>query len=234
MKKTIMLLFIMFFITGCEKEADYTLEIFSDTIKETASITLKEDDYDKANYLNDIFSITSEQYDNDKDSGSSIISEIKKEELNATSEPDDLFQKSIKEDEITLNFNYNNDNYGISKIFTSCFNKTYYDSTEKYYVIKGYDRFKCLYKEEVKIAVKTDYKVIDSNADEINGNEYIWYFNEDNYIEHEVYLQVSKQLKRKSHITWKMYIAIAMLIIFILYKLINKKNTFSIKKNNEV
>mgnify|MGYP003293573141 FL=1 len=31
-----------------------------------------------------------------------------------------------------------------------------------------------------------------------------------------------------------MYVAIAMLIIFILYKLINKKNTFSIKKNNEV
>lgn len=234
MKKIIMLLLITFFITGCEINSDYTLEILSDTIKESASVTLKENDYDKANYLNDVFSISTEYYDNENERGASIIKKIKTEELKATYDMSGSFDKTIKNDNITLNYNYNNDDYKVSKIFNYCFSETHYDSTDDYYAIKGYSQFKCLYKEEIKIVIKTDYRVIDSNADEINKNEYIWYFDEDNYMDHELYIQVSKQLKRKANNNWQMYVLIGIGIIFLIYKFFGKGNNFSIVKNNEV
>lgn len=234
MKKATILFLIIFFITGCGNNADYTLEIMPDTIKETTTITLKENDYNKANYLNDVFFISESNYNNEKESGSLIIQEIKTKDLNATYNSEDIFDKKIDNDKITLKFNYKKDTYETAKIFNSCFNKTYYDSTEEYYVIKGYDQFKCLYKDEIKIVINTKYKVIDSNADEIKQNKYIWYFNEENYLDHELHIQVSKQLKKKTGGNWKMYVLIVMGIIYIIYKILTKANPFFIGKNNEV
>ena len=44
---------------------------------------------------------------------------------------------------------------------------------ENYYVIKGYNSFKCVFDKKTVVSIKTDYRVIDSNADKVRGNKYI-------------------------------------------------------------
>ena len=232
MKKKILIFLMIMFITGCtDGNSDYTLEIYPDSIKENVHLMFDNNGYDKLNYLNDIFDFSTT---NNNENNISVIEQLKTEDLQATSNGEDLFQKTIKNNQITLSYNYNSTNYKISNIFNTCFNNTYYDSTENYYVIKGYEGFRCLYKDEVKIVIKTDYKVIDSNANEINKNEYVWYINEDNYLENELYIQVSKKQKEILSKNWKMYVLIIGGIIYIVYKIITKENIFLFKKNNEV
>ena len=101
MKKIIILIFIIFFITGCENNSDYTLEMSSDSIKETAFLTLKDNDYEKANYLNDVFSISTEHYNSEKESGTAIIDQLKTKDLQATDYSNELLDAAKEAIEIS-------------------------------------------------------------------------------------------------------------------------------------
>lgn len=234
MKKIIVFLLIIVFITGCKNEVDYILEVSPEHIKEKIHLILEDTDYDKVNYLNDVFYFSTNNYNNEKEKGIEIIKKIKTNNLKPIFDFDNTYyNKNVEENNITLEHIYNN-NYYLSTVFNSCFNNTYYDSTKDYYVIKGYDGFKCLYKDEIKVIIKSKYKIIDSNADKINKNEYIWYFNNDNYLDNELYIQISKHQKSKISGNWKMYVLIAGILIYIILKTITKENVVIFKKNNEI
>lgn len=231
MKKAMILFLVIFFITGCDNEMDYTLEVSPKNIKETINLNLDNIDYEKANYLNDIFYLSTNQYNNE--SGEKFIKKIKTTDLNPIYDSDYIYTKTMEKNKIKLFYIYK-DNYNLSKVFNSCFNNIYYDNNENYYVIKGYEGFKCLYKDEIKVIIKTKYKVIDSNADEINNDKYIWYFNDDNYLENELYIQISKNKKQKLGGNWKMYILVIGLVIYIIFKIITRENIVIFKNNNEI
>lgn len=236
MKKTLIYILIIFFITGCKNEnnSDYTLEIFPDRITETINLKLNDGNYEYANYLNDIFSISNITNNDKITKGKDVINKLKDNNLKATTINNNFFNKQINKNKITLSYDHEDNEYKNSIVFNSCFSKTYYDSTDNYYVIKGYDQFKCLYKDKIEVIIKTDHKVIDSNANKVKNNEYIWYFNEENYMNQDLYIQVSKTKLNEKNSFWKLYLIITIVIIYIIYKLFDNVILRLLNKNNEI
>ena len=144
-------------------------------------------------------------------------------------------KKNIQNNKIELSYLYKNDTFQHSYIFNTCFDDFYYNSTNDYYIINGSGSFKCLINKKVKIAIKSDYLVIDSNADKVNGNTYIWNFNTKNNLDHELYIQISKKYKAPKNNNNNLIVIIAILISGILfYKFIIKKEKITLNHNNDV
>lgn len=231
MRNYFIVLFLLFFLSGCTNNADYKLKVLDDSIEEEIYISTDDIDNDKASYLNEIFNFSSR--DNKWQIDSELVNHLRNEEIIIASDnKKNAHTKEINNDKIKLSYVYN-DNYGNSKIFSSCFGDNYYDSTDDYYVLKGYNQFKCLYKDTVKVVIETDYRVIESNADEIDGNKYIWNFNDSNYLVHDMYIQVSKKYMAKSVINWKFYLIGFVIVLGFAY-LILKFKKIDFVSNNEV
>ena len=81
---------------------------------------------------------------------------------------------------------YQFDYYNIyrSRMIKECFDEISVQKNDTVYRIntstgcKAYKKYSLL--EDLTIDVKTDYNVISSNADEVKGNHYYWYFTKDN------------------------------------------------------
>lgn len=231
MKKNIYLVLILFLIAGCT--SDYELKINPTSMEESINFTLKDNDYDKAILINQIFTVTDVYYDNDKEMGSHVIKVLKEEKFHPTYLTEDFYTKEINKDKINLSYTYKNDSYEGSNIFNFCFGDVYYDSTDDYYVLNGYNSFKCLLKDEMKFTITTDYRVINSNADKIIGNNYIWYFNKENNMDHDLYIQISKKYKQKKLDIFPIITVAVAILLLLSYKIfIKDKNHF--QKNNEI
>jgi hypothetical protein len=244
MKKLLLFCLTLLLLTGCS--SDYELKVNKYSIEENINFTLKDNDYDKAILLNELFRISNIDYDDNQEMGKLVIDKIRNEKLNTGYNVDEdyinrinmngSYIKKVNNNKINLTYTYKDDSYNYSNTFNSCFGDTYYDSTDDYYVINGYNSFKCLIKDKMKVSIKSNYRVIDSNADKIRGNEYIWYFTKDNNIDHDLYIQVSKKIKSNNKNS-NYFGLIAMTIILlslIIYKLFIKKDKIGFNSNNDV
>lgn len=232
MKKIVGLLLILVFVTGCSN--DYTLKINPNSIEEEINFSIANGDIDKAILINELFRVTNIPYDDDIAMAGYVIDGLRTYDLSPGYNIEGFYNRNIDGDKITLSYIYDEDNYGNSNVFDSCFGEAYFDSNEDYYVINGYDQFKCLIKDKVKVVIKTDYRVIDSNADKVSGDKYIWYFNGDNNLEHDLYIQVSKKYKRKKISYWPFYLMIGLIVGFVIYKFFIRKDRFGFISNNDV
>lgn len=232
MKKIVGLLLILVFVTGCSN--DYTLKINPNSIEEEINFSIANGDIDKAILINELFRVTNIPYDDDIAMAGYVIDRLRNYDLSPGYDIDNFYTKSVDGDKIKLSYIYDEDNYGDSNVLNSCFGDVYFDSNEDYYVINGYNQFKCLVKDKVKVVIKTDYRVIDSNADKVSGDKYIWYFNGDNNLEHDLYIQVSKKYKRKKISYWPFYLMIGLIVGFVIYKFFIRKDRFSFISNNDV
>ena len=94
--------------------------------------------------------------------------------------------------------------------------------------------FKCLVNDKESIAIQSDYRVVDHNADKVIGNKYIWNFDRKNNLNHELYIQISKKYKAPKNNYWSFIVLEIILIGMFIYKFFLKKDRKSIFKNNEV
>lgn len=234
MKKIVGLLLILVMVTGCSE--DYKLKINQDSISEEINFSIGDNDTEKAVLINELFRITDINYENESDMGEFVIDRLRNDNLGVGYDIDDFYTKTVDGDDIILSYTYKEGSYGNSNAFNSCFGNIYFDSNEDYYVINGYNQFKCLVKDKVKVVVETDYRVIDSNADKVIGNKYVWYFTKDNNLEHDLYIQVSKKYKRRGSNYFTMIIVGGIIIGFVIYKFVFKKDNFRLKfnSNNDV
>ncbi len=184
--KLLLLSLSILLLSGCK--ATYELEINSEGFKENLTINAtsineneKIKNYALAAYIN-----TDEGDDYVEDE--SILFEKE--------EDTEYYNDSLKKDENglnVLNYNYffNHINFSKSNIINNNFSqiivKTYnYDEeAQKNYILittpndfSGFEKYDDL--EYVTIKITNDYKVISSNADEVNNNTYIWHLTKDN------------------------------------------------------
>ena len=229
--RKIYLLLILFLLTGCGNS--YELEINKNSLTENVYFTLKPNDYSNAVLMKKIFNIGDKYYDDDRQMGEYVINYIKENDLQSLDGK--YYQKKIDGNQVSLNYTYSKEKFPDSIVFNSCFGDTYYEKTKNYYVIKGYNSFKCVFDKKTVVSIKTNYRVIDSNADKVRGNKYIWVFDSNNNLNHELYIQVSNKY-RKEHGNYFPLIITVIAIFIVLLVSIYKRNgkIFKFRSNNDV
>jgi hypothetical protein len=160
LKKIILSVLLLLLVSGCD--AVYNVEIYNDTCKEDATII--EDNssnwYDKNQYGGTFKDMLDEEYNRDNY----------------------YYSKKMISTETELGLNYKGklslSDYDTSSIVYRCydyFSMTEQDdsiviSTSKHNLC--FDNYKWL--DSLIVNVKTNHKVINNNADNVNGNTYTW------------------------------------------------------------
>ena len=216
MKKKILLVIIVFLITGCSGK--YELEIKNEKVieKTTALYNSKEVLKDPYEHTLDI----SLKYD---DNGDFLIHETK---------------KNVKDGdkvgvELTNNYHSIDDFKNYSQIINRCYNANNITNTNNTITIKTSNEFTFLEKieelDEVTIVIKSNHKLKSTNADKKKGATYYWYINKDNYKEKPISLVLHSNKKVWYYDVLKKLILIILviggtvLVAFTGYKLYRKR-----------
>lgn len=203
MKKKVFFMFVFIIIlTGCS--AEYNIEFSNESIKENTKITILDSDIPKDDPVLEIEAddritpfINSDQYpfyDNE---------EIKyKKDVN----------KSGDTTTINLDYEFTHEEYLKSNVYNSCFEEKNFDKKGDNYYLSFSGSFYCLYGDSITINVKTNNKVIENNADKVNGNTYTWVINKDNVQDVNINMVISKD----SAIVEKVVIFIVIGVVIVL------------------
>ncbi len=169
MKKKILLIFSVFLLTGCS--GNYEIEIYNDQVTEKTTPW-----YQKSEVSKDVYEYTQElslKYD---DNGDFLRCNEKKE---------------VAKDEqigIELKNHYSSisDYQENSPVLDYCYiahNVTSYEND--LITLKTSKEFTCMKDieelEKVTIAIESNHKLKETNADKVKNNTYYWYIDKDNY-----------------------------------------------------
>jgi hypothetical protein len=197
-KKIILLLTIICFMSGCS--ATYNLEFKNSRIYETT--TIREDDMNNINSnseLKEDFETYSKYYITSITADSNIGNEKdftkKSSELKYYKNRHRLTNSFY---ELKYKYTFDISNYNeayLPKYSLEYFN--FLNNRDNYTISTGtniriFDEFE--YLDEITVHIKSNHVLIDTNADEVDGYNYYWYFDRDTK-DKFVYLEVSKTEK---------------------------------------
>lgn len=173
--KTLFVLVSMLLLSGCS--AEYNLNIQDDIYSESIKVTLN--DLDDSSFIENFDS--TEQY----------ISNTPTTELIYFKEKDDDGENSI----YTFTHDFSFDEFRGS-LSNKCFDNLKLEEDAGIYSLTAYG-FNCLndhqiYADTYKINIKTNYKVINNNADEVKGNIYTWFIDQKDNKNKNIIFQYSK------------------------------------------
>lgn len=176
-KKNILLTLLLILMTGCT--VNYDLKFNEKTIEEKITI-IPENETQKENT----------RYFENRDFYAII---------DANNELPYKKEKN-KENNYEFKYEYNFDNFKNSR-FTTCYDAYTLTDENNIITFSTSKIFKCMiydYNEidNLRINITTDYKVIDNNADEINGNVYTWNINKNNVSNKPIKFSYNKNKKR--------------------------------------
>ena len=180
-RKFLLLIISVFLLSGCS--AEYNLTITKDTMEED---------------INAIF---------DKATESEYAANMEKIKRSAYYNFDTreneyyTFNKDEDENNIILNYKYRykDNNLYKSEAFSRCYYKRIVNVTDRYITISTNNQVACLFKDgereidDITINIKTNLKVEENNADEVNENIYTWYINDQNYTDKPINIKINKQ-----------------------------------------
>lgn len=177
--KTIIIMVTILLLTGCSPQ--YSLEIKNGKIKENLTIS---------NALTE----------SNKDQFMTIFANPEKREY---------YKKEVIGNTVNYSYNYNFYEFENSNFINSCYDayKFYEVEDENYYVLQTSSQFKCYplqisdfiikQYESLNISIKIDgYKVIENNADYVDGNTYNWKIDKTNYNNKSILLKFEKPSKK--------------------------------------
>lgn len=216
--KYLLLLIIVYFLTGCS--VNYNLSFIDDKLEEKISTTLIGTDYQEGS-----------------------ITTLKDYKLLAISRGLEQieYKKQYKDDgksfQINYNYTYTLNNFNKNNIISNCYDAFSFTTVDNYYLLSTSKYFKCMsvtdYQmvDSYKIVINTNHKVLDSNADEVKGNTYIWnIYNEGNEtsVEKPITIKFSKEKVAGPLVTnWPLLIISLLTVVLIggiLLVVVNKKN----------
>lgn len=183
MRKTvrqfIVLIGIILLLSGCT--VDYDLNIDDDFVNENLSFV--ENDNSKLDTIR-----TYGTFWMDDISYRNLINEYMKMDIASTSDNKQFYDKQLISNNgvgMNLNSKFKLDNYSESKIAYNCYKYFNVDSEDGIYTISTSKDFLCFNDdypllEQVNINITTKYKVLENNADSVNGNTYSWVINKRN------------------------------------------------------
>lgn len=186
MKKIILLIIAVFFLTGCD--AEYTLEISNDVKENTKIYTLKTDESKYGDsFLKDFLN---------QQTLSNIpiyFNPSNYDELNGEKQEGVLYYDitSYEENAFT-GIEANTDLFSLTSIvrsraIKSCYEEVTIQKNNSLYrmntnsTCKAFENYKLL--ENLAIHIKTSYDVIYHNADQVDGEIYTWLIDKNNYKE---------------------------------------------------
>lgn len=157
MKKFIIIFCLVLFITGCTGQ--YNVTINKDTIEEEISAKMEKTDQYNMIINNDFYPLHSN------------FSKIYSKKVNTDGDLIDLNAK----------YTYTYDDFANANSFNQCFDdKTVDIYSNDYYYIHLTKFTNCVFSANFDINIKSIYKVVSSNADEVKNNVYTWHVTEDN------------------------------------------------------
>lgn len=203
-KKIILIILTTLLLCGCE--AKYTLYINSNEIKDELSLKGN----GKIQSYEDI--PTESELQNTIKVSNIIVDKRKKDNSEYTDIDQNLYKnlevynkdfKKLDEGYYELDFNYQFktiSEYKYSELTELLGDQNFYENNENtltinsscnnWYVFKRYTQLDIIY-----FKIVTDYKVIQNNADTVNGNEYTWVIRKDNYGIKEIIIKLDQTKK---------------------------------------
>lgn len=196
MKKIVILVGIVFLLSGCN--ITYNLEINNQEFKE--NIKIVENNKEAWNLPLSVLTVE-EFYEHYKDKpipisvNSPIVSESN-EKLNDVQ----YYKKKnlTSEDSLGLSYKYDmtQSQFNDSFFIHYAYNRFLVGTVDDHIIISTGENFK-LYEQynnldKVTVNIKTNHKVIDNNADEINGDTYTWNITKRNASNKSIYLEIEK------------------------------------------
>ena len=177
MKKVIILL-VLLLVTGCT--ATYNLEIKNDVFKENISINMTGSNKNQIDYFkNNTFYSIMDRRSNFKEYNKKIIEKSDYSKAN-------------------FSYNYKLNDYRKSTTLSTCFDAYNIIDEDGYYIISTSKGIKCAKEEDtvmldkVKIVIKTNHKLKETNTNNINKYIYTWEFDEKDYDKANIYLKIYK------------------------------------------
>ena len=159
MKKIIIILILsIFLLSGCSVQ--YNLEINKEGFKENISIgKFDADNVEGFQYLTPY----------------AIVNGVNQE----------FYKLDYSNQILNLSYDYGVYNYDMSEALNQCYDMSNFSYDNNYYYILTSGEFKCLSymgytTDEVRINIKSDYNVVESNADLVENNVYTWIINKNN------------------------------------------------------
>lgn len=140
--------------------------------------------------------------------------------------------KVNKNKKIELTNKYSTKTYKNSLILSQCYTAYNFIESDQYYDLTTSQTFTCnpfdyMIIDELTVEIKTNHKVLSSNADEVKGNTYIWKLTQKNKEDKSIQIRFSKE-KIESKIGLiilgiAVMIAIIILITFMIQRKSNNK-----------
>ena len=194
MKKKILLVIVLLLcLTGCSSE--YNLTFKGNTVTEEIVSTINNSE------------ISSQNIDNQKAEmllNNRIASFIENDQYVFEDNNTIVYDKKVetKGDKkiVTLRYNYTLSNYLDSKVYNTCFDEAYIGNYENGFLIIFKGKFYCSGGGDVKVNVKTDKFVVDSNANSVSKDGvYSWTINKSNEDNTELFLFVTNEKIKKNN-----------------------------------
>lgn len=226
--KLLLIVFVMMFITGCE--VNYNLEFTDNALEENIDIILSEKESTDENKEKLQYSLEDEAYAISKQWAQNKYNIDVKEENN----------KYVG----TLKYGYTVDNFPYAHLINQCYDSFSFVKIEDGYSLTTSDIFKCLVfsylpVDKYSITITTNHLVSSHNADNVDGNKYIWIIksNGDLEIEKPIKItfsdetqtdQMKDNLREKSNMVLIFILGGLFLIIgviYIIYYMKNKRNS---------
>lgn len=240
MKKKIILLFVMMLITsGCEIE--YNLEINGDNYNENTTVIGNTLDASenltelKSKVLYDEYMPKPIPLFND-----SVIQSESNEPIEGVLyyEKEDLADENIVG--VQFNGTFDSNNINNSTIINYAYGNFEIIDNENQIAITTDKKFKLFDQQpnldKVIINIKTNYKVIESNADEVNNNIYTWNINKNNYTDKPINIVMEKHPSQANsninNASVELFIIIGSIVIVLV--LIGLYIKFKTNKNNKI
>ncbi len=218
MKKLIILLLLTFLLAGCTSK--YNLEISNNSFKEDINAVIKKDEIPKDSKYSDI------------ELDDQITPFLKNEYPALFSKPDALYKKKVTyfDDYINvdMNYKYTAEEFENSNSLRLCFEDYEYLYDDTYY-IHASGTFYCLYTDEMDINIKTHNKVIDHNADSVNGNVYTWHINGSNVNDVNILFEVKKGIELQKIVSY-LIIGIILAVLVAVSCILLRKNSKKVNK----
>ena len=210
MKKILIILSCVFLLSGCSVE--YNLEINRDVINENIMIgKFDASEVEDFEYLTP-YAIINDQFQE--------------------------FYKFDYDDKIlNLSYEYEEQNIEMSEAFNQCYDMSNFNDDNFYYILTS-NEFKCLsyldYSvDEVKINIKSDYKIVSSNADYVENNVHTWIVDRSNYENKPI--EIKFDFNKKANRDYLSSISVCLMVISVLAIggiIVLFINLFGKKRNN--
>lgn len=187
MKKKLLLVIIMLFIlTGCSTE--YYVVLGKDSIKEKITVTIPD---------TDIPVRTQEEINADIEVDDQITPFIEQDQYPLFKNYDIKYNKKVKKNNgittITYDYKYKFDEFRKSNIYRQCFEHSDLRTEARGFYLHFNGKFYCLYGDEVVVKIHSKNQVNSHNADNVKGNTYTWIINKDNQDKVDIVMSVSNK-----------------------------------------